>query len=465
MKVEHKSGDNERRLLTALIVDKVVLSAVAQKWQNGLFRTHAGNLIASWCVKHYKKYGKAPGPVIQNIYEDWATTGTKDNDTIKSIETILSYLSDNYTRLRKSSQSQYLIDLAGNYFTENKLKDYAEQLDNLIRNGEVQKADQLLKTYTKVELGQGSTINVLEDDEAWIRSFEKQSDPVIIYPGAAGTFFQDVLERNGFIAIEGPTGISKSFWLQDFAWRALLQGRKVAMFQCGDMSEDQTMMRLASRIANRPIEPCEVNIPISLEPSIDDGFVKPVFQKKKWDDKLSIEQLSKCRKKLRQKQWYTKNSFKLETYPARGVSIFGIKSRLDSWATEGWNPDVIVIDYADILAPPNGQTGDREEINSTWLTMRAISVQYHCLVITATQSNRASYDSTVIKLEHTSDDRRKMDHVTASIGLTRTQMESELGIFRLMWVKPPRKRKVTITRTLFTAGALELGNPCMLSTF
>lgn len=888
MIIDKKDGNKERRLITAMIVDSVTLGAIAQKWESpGFFRSRSANLIANWCVRFYKKYGRAPGKEVEGLFEHWADKSERDQETKDSIESLLASLSGEYVRLKKTSQSQYMIDLAGDYFTESKLKDYGEQLDVLIRNGDVAKADALMRGYSKIELGVGSTVNVLEDNEAWSRAFTADHEPpLVVYPDSAGQFYQDILCRNAFIAFEGQTGIGKcvagntevilsdgtvdtiarivktgksvsvmalnertgkfiptqlggmwnngikdcwrvrtrtgrtisttanhlyltpdgwkkledlkpgdliatprhlpvfgtdrmnsdevkylaymiaegccvyhrkageltgmtacaftnadpiivrdfkrtcrrldigyrdqglyslglrgkpareilrrhgvlgcsaktklipsavfrapkdqvalflrllfscdgsifgmkhrpgllrieltltnkklvkqvahlltrfgvvshvcrkdatlngvkfpawrlsigdqssvnrylrrinffgpkyhkprkgsiqrstldqipwqaaeralvafkqscptlprydnpgsfyrvfgrtralhlwdriraklsvtrhtfvhvadhpavkkhistrilwdkivsikpagttrtydlgvpvhhnfiandivvhnSWILQDIAWRAMEQGHRVAMFQCGDMSEDQILMRIAARIGNRPIKAGEVKIPISIEPPRGNE-VTVIHKVQKWEKDMTKKMAMKYRKRLRKKSWYSKEPMRLETYPARGISIYGIKSRLDQWAAQDWNADVVVIDYADILAPPSGQFGDREDINTTWITMRSISVQYHCLVATATQVNRGGYDSMKLKLENTADDRRKMDHVTASVGLTGTEEEVERGIFRHAWIKPPRRRKVNMTRTLFTAGALEVANPCILS--
>ena len=65
MIVDKKDGTKERRLITAMIVDPVVLGAVSQRWESpGFFRSRAANLIGGWCVRFYKKYGKAPNKAV-----------------------------------------------------------------------------------------------------------------------------------------------------------------------------------------------------------------------------------------------------------------------------------------------------------------------------------------------------------------------------------------------------------------
>ena len=63
---------------------------------------------------------------------------------------------------------------------------------------------------------------------------------------------------------------------------------------------------------------------------------------------------------------------------------------------EGWVPDVIVLDYADLLALPSGME-KREGIDETWRRLRRLSQDFHCCVVTATQGDAASYRASLIR--------------------------------------------------------------------
>jgi hypothetical protein len=132
---------------------------------------------------------------------------------------------------------------------------------------------------------------------------------------------------------------------------------------------------------------------------------------------------------------------------------------------EGWIPDVVVIDYADILAPPPGiPAGEREGINENWKQMRSMSQSRHILVCTATQADAGSYEANVIRRQNFSDDRRKLDHVTGMFGINATHSELGMGAYRLNWLKR-REDAYTSAKHIHVAHCLNLGRPHVKSSY
>lgn len=134
MKVNRRDSTDEKRILTGLIVDTVFLGRVAQRWHNDLFTSRWSNLVAKWCVSHFNKYGKAPGSSIEGIFESWTAT-EKDKDTINLVERFLSTLSEEYDELAQESQTDYLTDIAADFFNRIKAQRLAEQIEGDIDLG------------------------------------------------------------------------------------------------------------------------------------------------------------------------------------------------------------------------------------------------------------------------------------------------------------------------------------------
>ena len=155
---------------------------------------------------------------------------------------------------------------------------------------------------------------------------------------------------------------------------------------------------------------------------------------------------------------------RLSCHPNSSLTVGGIRAILQNWERTGWVPDVIVIDYADILAPPHGIADTRDQINSTWKQLRALSQSTHSLVVTATQADAASYNTNTIGRANFSEDKRKLAHVTGLVGLNANSDEKECGILRLNWIVL-RESAFTETQCVHVAGCLEIGNPAVKSTF
>jgi len=464
LKVTEHDATEERRVLTGMVVDQTVLGHVVTKWRpDGLFRTRWANLVGGWCVGYYQRYNKAPGADLEGLFESWAATAN-DEDTVALVDRFLSDLSGDYEAEADDTNPEYLTDLAGNHFNTVLLERLADTVKGHVDRGAVDKAMEAVAGWGRVELGVGAGVDVLQDMDAVRAAFESNTEPLITYPGALGQFFGDQLGRDEFVAFTGATGRGKTWWLIDMAWMGVRQGRRVAFFTVGDMSQNQIMRRFMCRAAARPVRPpYEVEYPVSISRDDNDGPCSVETELRTFDGPLDWRMAwDACERKTRR---FKRPLLRLSAHPSDAIGIDGIAGVLDVWERGGWVPDVVVIDYADTLAAlPGYQPGDREAINATWLRMRGLSQSRHILLVTATQGDAGSYDAHTIRRGNFSNDRRKNDHVTAMYGINATEEETAQGVFRLNCTK---RREAVYSESLcvYVAGCLALARPHVRSTF
>ena len=464
MKVTRHDGKTENKILTAMVVDDAVATRIAARWrEGGMFRSTWANLVGGWCVDYARTYGKAPGAHIEDVFEGWAHKAT-DDDLVDNVDNFLGALSGAYEEEAEGLNANYIIDQAGEHFNGVLLEAASEEALASIRKGEHDKAAHTIERWNRVELGVGAGVDVIGDLTATERAFEEKAEPLITYPGDLGAFIGDQLGRDEFVAITGATGRGKTWWLMDIAWRGMEQNRKVAFFEVGDMSEAQMLRRMACRAAAHPLKaPFELEIPTGIEFEHGEDMADVEYKTKEFDGPLTAGKAKKAMDKVKRRR--APDSLRLSSHPASSISVAGIDSVLDSWERLGWVADVVVIDYADILAAPSGMTpGDRECINESWKQMRNMSQRRHCLVVTATQADAGAYDADVIRRGNFSDDRRKNDHVTGMLGLNASDDEKDAGITRLNWTKR-REEAFNESRCVHVAGCLAIGRPWLKSTF
>ena len=461
MRIEKKNANEERRILIGMIVDSIVLARIGAKWQGNMFRSRWANIIAKWCLDYHKKYEEAPLGQIEGLYESWADK-SKDKELITLVDKFLNSLSEEYEELKEESNSDYIIDVAGIYFNKVQIEQLMEHLEGDLDVSDVEGATAKLTSYNQVEMGVGAGIDVLHDREAMQEAFEEKQQGLIPYHGALGKFFGNAFGRDCFVSFMGPEGRGKSFWLQDVAYRALLARKKVVFFTVGDMSQNQIMRRFLIRIAKCPLYPKVIDYPVLIGED-DDEDIEVEFEEKRFREKLNWKVSYKACKKLMKRKVKSKQSYlKLSCHPNSTLSVSGIHSLLQSWSLIDWVPDVIVIDYADILNMDKHGVEGRDRINETWKQLRGLSQIYHCLVVTATQSDADSYDTTLIRRRNFSEDKRKFAHVTGMVGLNQLEEEKGMGLFRLNWLKL-RDEDYRESRCVYVAGCLALANPAVRS--
>lgn len=462
VKVEKKDAAGERHVVVGCCVSKIVLGAVAAKWEPNLFPSRWSNVIVGWCVAHYRKYARAPGRDVAGYFDEWAFKNAHEADTVAAVERLLVSLSDEYERLKKTTSPDYLIDVAARVANAHRVAQLKYAIEADLESGESEKAMARIDAFRKLDIGTGSGIDVLSDDAAWDAMFDNaDAPPLIEYPDAAGAFFNWAMTRGRFIAFLAKDKGKKSFFLQDAAWRAVEQGRKVAYFEIGDMTQPQVLERFAPRIAGRPLLAGKYEFPVELEAG--DEEKKPHYRSECREEEypLTAAVLKKERDRWRAK---VGDSWKLSCHPAGTLSVSGADAILDGWERDGFVPDVVLFDYADLFAPEDARAEKREQINDTWLAMRGMSQKRHVLLLTATQADADSYKARLLGRDNFSGSKVKNAHVDGIAGLNQNDHEEARGVFRVNWVVG-RKWAHGSKRVLTVASCLALSDTVVMSTF
>jgi len=470
LKLKKRTASEERQILIGMIVDPIVLGRIAFKYQKQMFRSRFGNLIATWCVQYFHKYQKAPMKQIESLFESWSDK-TQDKDLVRSTSTFLESLNGQYKKMERQSNSDFIIDMAGSYCNEVQVERLVESVQAHLDMGQSSEATQLVSDFNRIEMGVGQGIDILQDEEAIKAAFADTADSIVQYPGELGNFFKHTFSRDSFVAFMGPEGRGKSFWLMDVCYRAMLQRQKVAFFEVGDQSQNQIMRRLMIRAARHPRYPKDIDYPTKMRQvqKVEDGVMVSGIDVdtkiKNYTKKLNVKKAMKaCQKVMKEKIRSEESYFRLSCHPNSTLKVEGIENIVQDWIRGGWIPDVIAIDYADILNMDYQGLEGRDRINESWKRLRRLSQTYHCLVLTATQADAESYDRTTMSMRNFSEDKRKFAHVTAMLGLNQTGAEKKKSLMRLNYLKL-RDDEFLQSKCIHVAGCLALGNPCVLSKF
>lgn len=464
MNVERFDATQERRVLVAMILDRTVLGRVASQWpeHGGLMSSKYLNLIGGWCVAYYKKHADAPGRAVEDLYRRWAREHNADKETLLSVEDVLAGMDAEY-RGDGVPNPDHILDVAGDVLNRVAVERLGESVINDSRAGDVARALSRIQGFQQVRLGTKQAVDVLQDTALLNSLFASSQDGIVEYPGALGEFFGDDLGRDAFVSFLAPEKRGKTFFLLDVAWRATLQRRRTLFFQVGDLSERQMARRFVVRAAGRPWRAQTARVPTSLE--VHDGKHVVVHEERTHDEPMDAAQAAAALEEVQVSDVKSRRPYlKMLSAPAGTMTVEEIHDQLHLLSVQGWSVDCVVIDYADLLAAPAGVRDVREKINAVWTQLRALSQRLHCLVVTATQSNRDSYSAGTLNMGHVSEEKRKLAHVTAAVGINQKDDEKRDGVYRLNWVVR-REAETSARGKVHVAGCLALASPCMLSAF
>jgi replicative DNA helicase len=112
-----------------------------------------------------------------------------------------------------------------------------------------------------------------------------------------------------------------------------------------------------------------------------------------------------------------------------------IESHMDRLEAEGFDPDLIIDDYPDLITPPRKYTEHRFELSATYDWLRELGSKYHCPVWGASQARRESHSKEIITLAEIAEDIGKASIADVIISICQTYEESEANQCRLFMAK------------------------------
>ena len=121
----------------------------------------------------------------------------------------------------------------------------------------------------------------------------------------------------------------------------------------------------------------------------------------------------------------------INEFPSGSMTCAMLRRLLDRYRALGTQFDLIVVDYADIMAPNFRTKEVIENMKSIYIDLRAIAFDYNAAVLTATQTNREGAKSAVAKAEHVSEDFNKVRTVDLLISINKTEEEASRHEARL----------------------------------
>ena len=476
----------ERKILLGLITSTDYLNLIRPVYESRFLDSDLIRTVASWCVEYYDQYKEAPGQEIQGIYLDKLKKKKITKETGDALEEdILPGLDEEYDEALFNVD--HLLDKTYEYFNEQHLDKHNDTVQDALDKGEVDKAKQLASDYVPISRPNSRDLD-LSGDTVLAKidaAFKDAGTPLVLYPGVMGEFINPQLIRGGFVGFLAPEKRGKTWFLMDMAIRASRQQCKVAFFQAGDMTEAQFLRRVGIYLTHKsdqerytgkqflPVKDCihnqldecnrkeresdfgifsdragesdsfrykvtfeEILERYKEEPDYSPCYNCKEYNKKPWGAAWVKEVTIKhpvtnttAKKAVQEYFIDRKRRLKVSTHANGTLSVKAIRDTISSWEKEDdFIPDVVIVDYADLLVDNNPEF--RHKQNQIWKDLRGLNQDLHCLMVTATQADAASYEQDRVGLSNFSEDKRKYGHVTAMYGLNQDSSgrEKQLGL-------------------------------------
>ena len=172
--------------------------------------------------------------------------------------------------------------------------------------------------------------------------------------------------------IVAPAGIGKSWTLQSLGAHAVAKGKTVIHYTL-ELNAEYVGLRYDTIVSGQPTGNLQ--------------YYKEEVLKK-------INQL--------------KGNLIIKYYPTRTASVNTITAHLQQCELKGIKPDMVIVDYADIMKSTQHFTEKRHQIGHVYEELRGMAGEFDIPIWTASQANRSSLEEDVIGAEKVSEDYSKV---------------------------------------------------------
>ena len=465
--------------------------------------------ISNWCLEFYDNHKQAPKENIQLIYQEKLKNHEIRKDIADDIASILESLSEQFEN--DTTNIDYLVEQTKKFFKKQSLIYLKDELDGLLDTNNLTEAENKINGFKTVSEASDLTIDI--GARVTLRKIEKAFRTthlsLIKYPGDLGEMLNDKMVQGKFVAFFAPEKAGKSFMLLKSALLAVSQQQPTALFQVGDMTEDEVFIRLTQMLSGKTdiekdtgkqlksVADCVYNQNDECNRSeractfgVFEGWdAERIRQTITWDELVETYSDNKeylpCRncKYYKGCQWLEEDTvgllsareakksvrdnipehmFKLAVHPTQTLTVKDMKDQLNSWETEGFVPKVIIVDYVDHMIPES-KIEYRHGINSIWGGLRGVSQEYYALLITASLTDSDAMKQDTITLNNFSEDRRKIAHVSSLFSLNKSAdgREEELGIVRVGELINRHRKKLFRKNQVRVLQNLRVGEPIL----
>lgn len=385
----------QQSLLKAIIEDKKYGDTIIEVLETKFFDNNSFRYIIENVKELYTAYGKIPNyeTITQKIISE---SGNKDTNRIH-IDTLEQIKNDD-------KDVNFVKDRALNFCKQQNLKKELKSVNNIIDNGNFEdyhKIEQIIQKALQVGTDDNDVVDVFFDiDSALEKNFR-----LPIPTGVVGmdNLLKGGLGRGELGIILAPTGTGKTTILTKFANTAF--------------NNDNNVLQIFFEDNRDNIRRKHFTIWTNVEPDEQPEYAEEI------------------KEKVLEAQARSKGVLKMIKMSSDDATISKIKSKIRKLISEGFKPDLLVLDYVDCVSSDKSVDGEEwKGEGSVMRSLESMTTEFDMAIWTATQGSRDSISSEVVTSDQMGGSIKKAQiaHVIISIAKTLEQKEHNLATLTLL---------------------------------
>lgn len=283
-------------------------------------------------------------------------------------EVLQKQVKDYFARIVATSQvedEEYVKVTALDFCKKQKLKEAIMKSVGLLKTSSFDQISEVINQAMKLGLDNDHGYDYLIDFEE--RFLKRSRNPMTTGWKIIDDITKGGLGRGELGVVIAPTGAGKSMALVHLGAQAINEGKNVVYYT----------LELQDTVVASRFDSCITSVKLQDLHSFKDLIYDQV---KELEGKLIVKE-----------------------YPTKSANVNKLKQHLEKLRRSGFEPDLICVDYGDLLQPISSYKEKRIELETIYEDLRGMAQEFECPVWTASQTNRSGLNAEVVTMESISE--------------------------------------------------------------
>ncbi len=352
----------QSKIITSLIVDTKFIKTIGDILEVSYFDSDSNKFLVKSIIDYFKKYKTPPTMEALKVVIDDVENDVLKTSIVDSLRNAWQHREDPDLEFVKEKS----LEFCKNQVIKSAIMESVELLDN-------QKYDEI-KGVIDTAMRAGVERDIGHE---YITGFEErmtqQSRKCLPTQwDSVNDLMEGGLAGGELGVIVAPAGIGKSWTLQTLGAHAVAKGKTVIHYTL-ELNAEYVGLRYDTIVSGQPTGNLQ--------------YYKEEVLKK-------INQL--------------KGNLIIKYYPTRTASVNTLTAHLQQCELQGIKPDMVIVDYADIMKSTQHFNEKRHQIGHVYEELRGMAGEFDIPIWTASQANRSSLEEDVIGAEKVSEDYSKV---------------------------------------------------------
>lgn len=380
----------QTKVVSSLITDVKFIEQVYEITKPEFFESDANKWIVSETLSYFNEFKSCPTLEVFKI-----KVGSVEDKILK--QTVIEQLKGVYQQIG-SEDLAYVKKEFLTFAKNQKVKEALLKSVDLLKSGQYDKIIDTMNAASKVGAENDLGLDYIQDFESILEDVKRDSC-------STGWEVIDDLMDGGLGpgelgVVMAPSGIGKSWFLSKIACSALQKGVDVLHYTL-ELSESYVGQRYTTILTG----------------------IQTADHKEKKDEVIrKIKAIS--------------GRVRIKYYPPQFASAKTLSAHIEKLRAIGYNPRLIIIDYADLLkSSDKGKDGLYAELGGIYEELRGLSGETGIPIWTATQTNRAAIEHEVIQADSVGDSYKKVQTADFIMSVSRKTKDKLSNTGRIHIVK------------------------------